>query len=196
MRKITARLVELPPSLRWRIGAIASTVLYRHAFREFGPGSVIVSPRRLVGVGAMRIGAEVAIYEGAWLATEQGGAISIGDHTYLGQDVHLHAVDPIIIGERCFIVDGVYIGSGDHDREHRASVVSSGPVTIGADVFVGQRAIILGGVTIGDGATIGAGSVVTKDVPAGAIVAGVPARILKQSPDLSSAASTEQATDH
>ena len=61
----------------------------------------------------------------------------------------------------------------------------TGPVTIGDHVFVGQRAIILGGVTIGDGATIGAGSVVTRDVPAGAVVAGVPARPLGTGTDAS-----------
>ena len=51
-------------------------------------------------------------------------------------------------------------------------------MVIGDNVFIGQRAVVLGGVTIGDGATIGAGAVVTKDVPAGTVAVGVPARII------------------
>ena len=109
----------------------------------------------------------------------------VGDATYLGHDVHLHAFDPISIGRECFLVDGVYVGSADHSRTARSVATRTGPVTIGDHVFVGQRAIILGGVTIGDGATIGAGSVVTRDVPAGAVVAGVPARPLGTGTDAS-----------
>jgi len=52
-------------------------------------------------------------------------------------------------------------------------------ITIGADCWIGARAILTAGVTVGDGAVIGAGSVVTRDVPAGAIAVGVPARVLK-----------------
>nr|WP_281368092.1 DapH/DapD/GlmU-related protein [Helcobacillus massiliensis] len=72
--------------------------------------------------------------------------------------------------------DGVFINSGDHDRRDRSQVRPTGPITIGDGVFLGQRVIVLGGVTIGAGATVGAGAVVTRDVPAGAVVAGVPAR--------------------
>ena len=56
-------------------------------------------------------------------------------------------------------------------------------MTIGPDVWVGARCVILPGVTIGEGAVIAAGSVVTKDVPAGAVVGGVPARIIKTRED-------------
>lgn len=174
------KLAEVRPSVRWHLGALTSKVLYRRAFKRFGTGSVIVAPRQLRGVENIEIGAGCAIYPGAWLQCEPGGGpIVIGDHTYLGHDVHLHAFDPITIGQGCFLVDGVYVGSADHSRTDRAAATRTGPVTIGDHVFVGQRAIILGGVTIGDGATIGAASVVTRDVPAGAVVAGVPARLIE-----------------
>lgn len=176
VQAVAVRLAEAPPSLRWHAGRLRSELIYRRAFGSFGADSVIVRPRVLRGVDRIHVGVGCAIYDGAWLACEPGGGpIRIGDHTYLGHDVHLHAVDPITIGARCFLVDGVYIGSADHDRATRSTATPAGPVTLGDDVFVGQRAIILGGVTIGAGATVAAGAVVTRDVAPGEVVAGVPA---------------------
>lgn len=176
---LARRLTEAPPSLRWRFGALASRLLYRRAFGRLGTGSVIVAPRILRGVNAIFIGDHVAVYPGAWLQCESGGGpLHIGDGTYLGHDVHLHADAPVRIGARCVLADGVFIASTDHDRADLARSRPTGPITIGDDVFIGQRAIVLGGVTIGDGATIGAGAVVTRDVSAGTVVAGVPARPL------------------
>ena len=58
-------------------------------------------------------------------------------------------------------------------------LISKGPITIGKNVWIGEMAIILGGVTIGEGAIIGAHAVVTKDVPAYSVVAGIPAKVIK-----------------
>ena len=171
---LARRLTEAPPSARWHLGALRSRALYARAFASFGRGSVIVSPRVLRGVERIHIGAGCAIYPGVWLQSEAGGSeLRIGDRVYLGHDVHLHAIDPITVGDGVVMVDGVYVGSADHDRRHRSIARGSGAVTIGRDVFIGQRAVVLGGVTIGDGATIGAGAVVTKDVPAGALAMSV-----------------------
>ncbi len=176
---LARRLTEAPPSLRWHLGALRTRALYRHSFGHIGAGAVIVSPRVLRGVEEIYLGNSVAVYSGVWLQCEPGGGpIRIGDRTYLGHDVHLHAQDPISIGADCVLGDGVYIGSVDHDRLDRAASVPSGPVRIEDRVFIGQRAIILGGVTIGTGATVGAGAVVTHHVPAGAVVVGVPARLI------------------
>lgn len=173
---VAQRLISARPSVTWRLGQATTSVLYRRGFAHIGQRSVICKPRALRGVDRIRIGDDVSVYSGAWLACEGAGQIVVGDGTYLGHDVHLHAMDDLTIGRNCMLVDGVYIGTADHDRANRETVTSSGPVTLGDNVFVGQRAIILGGVSVGDGATIGGGAVVTKDVPAGATVAGVPAR--------------------
>ena len=87
--------------------------------------------------------------------------------------------DPVRIGDRCMLAEGVYVGSADHDKASRHLVTRSGPVSIGNDVFLGIRSVVLGGVTIGDGATVGAHSVVTRDVAAGSVVAGNPARRIR-----------------
>lgn len=172
-------LTEAPPALRWRAGAWMTNTLYRRAFGHIGRGTVIVAPRQLKGVDNIFLADEVAVFAGVWLQCEPGGGpLRIGNATYLGHDVHVHAIDPVSIGAGCVLADGVFIASTDHGRDDRSITSGSGPISIGDRVFLGQRAIVLGGVTIGDGATVGAGAVVTKDVPAGAVVAGVPARLL------------------
>jgi acetyltransferase-like isoleucine patch superfamily enzyme len=174
---LARRLVEAPGALRWHAGRARTAALYRPAFGAIGPGTVIVRPHRLRGVDRIAIGRDCAIYEGAWLAVEDGGGpLTIGDTTYLGHAVHVHAIDPVTIGSRCVLADGVYVTSTDHDRTDRRRTHGTGPVTIGDDVFLGQRAVVLGGVTVGSGATVAAHAVVTRDVEPGAVVAGVPAR--------------------
>ena len=174
---LTRRLAELRPGLRWRSGQVVTSLLYRRAFGSIGDGTVIVRPHKLQGVERIHLGAGCSVFEGAWLASEPGGGdLRIGDRTYLGHDVHLHALDPVTIGSDCVIADGVFVGSSDHDRDDRHQVHGSGPITIGDRVFLGQRSVVLGGVTIGDGATVGAHAVVTRDVAPGQTVVGVPAR--------------------
>lgn len=172
-------LAEAPPSVRWRLAAVVTAMVYRRAFRALGPGTVVVKPLVLRGVERISLGKRCAIYEGAWLATEGGGNLTVGDDVYVGHDVHMHAaVDDVFIGDHTMIVDGVYIGSGMHPLGFSSDVYGTGPIHVGDRCFIGQRAIILGGVSIGAGAVVGAGSVVTHDVPAGATVGGAPARVL------------------
>ncbi|KAB8286847.1 maltose O-acetyltransferase [Bifidobacterium ramosum] len=87
------------------------------------------------------------------------GGISIGDDSFLGPNVQLITINHL------------------KDPAHRATTVSR-PITIGRRVWIGAGAIILQHVTVGDGAIVGAGAIVTHDVPAGAIVAGNPARVI------------------
>ena len=174
---LARRLAESRPGLRWKAGELVTKLVYRRAFGSIGAGTVVVRPHKLQGVERIHIGADCSIYEGAWLASEPGGGqLRIGDRTYLGHDVHLHALDPVTIGSDCVIADGVFVGSSDHDREDRHRVHGTGTIAIGNRVFLGQRCVVLGGVTIGDGATVGAHAVVTKDVAAGQTVVGIPAR--------------------
>lgn len=174
---IATRIAESPSSVRWQIARATTGLLYRRAFGHIGSGSVIVRPLRLAHVQRIRIGRDCAFYEGAWLACEPDqGHLTVGDRNYFGHRVHLHAMDSVTIGTGCVFADDVLVASSDHDRRNRHAVHATGPIIIGDNVFVGQRAVILGGVTVGDGATIAAHSVVTRDVPAGATVAGVPAR--------------------
>lgn len=84
----------------------------------------------------------------------------------------------ITIGENCMFGEQVVIR--DDDSHEIDGHPRRAPITIGDNVWVGMRAVILKGVTIGDGAVVAAGSIVTKDVPAGALVGGVPARVIRK----------------
>ena len=155
-----------------------SAVLYRRAFGAFGSGSVIVAPVRLRGVGRIRIGVGLAAFERCWLEAEDEATLVIGDRVYLGHGAHVHAVDDVRIGNGVMLADNVLINSGAHAADEFKTISGRGAIVIGDDVFIGQNAVILGGVTIGARAIIGAGAVVTRDVPAGATAVGVPARVI------------------
>ncbi len=115
------------------------------------------------------------------------GNVSIGYKCSFSNFVILDAHAPITIGDHCMFANGVTVATATHDylRKPMNSVCLLKPVVIGNDVWFGIGATVLAGVTIGDGAVIGAHALVTKDIPCGAIVVGTPAKILKYRPDFS-----------
>src|SRR5205814_260457 len=98
--------------------------------------------------------------------------------TFINRATSIVAFERVTIGSECAIADEVRIADGDYhridDRPLRA------PVAIGDRVWIGLRAIVLKGVTIGDGAVVAASAVVTRDVPPATLVAGVPARVVRE----------------
>jgi maltose O-acetyltransferase len=110
-----------------------------------------------------------------------------GCHIFLGENVYFNFncvvldVCDVHIGDRTLIGPAVQIYAATHplDSELRKTREYGKPVRIGSDVWIGGGAIILPGVTIGDRCVIGAGSVVTKDVPAGSLAVGNPARVVR-----------------
>ncbi|WP_237205893.1 acyltransferase [Rothia nasimurium] len=173
-------LTEVPASIRWHVGSVFSRVLYSNALGSSGKSLKIISPLKIVGTENMYFGKNVLIREGAWLQTEAGGCLRIGNHFHLGHYGHLHAVADITIGDGCLFGDNVMINTGVHTPGNLSQITHRGPIHIGNNVFLGRNVIVLGGVTIGDGSTVGAGAIVTKDVPAGAVVAGVPAKSINR----------------
>ncbi|MDR4305094.1 sugar O-acetyltransferase [Chelatococcus sambhunathii] len=113
-----------------------------------------------------------------------GFNIRIGAGAFMNFNCVILDICEVTIGARTQIGPAVQIVAADHPRDaaQRTAMLEFGrPVTIGEDVWIGGGALVLPGVTIGDGAIIGAGAVVTRDVPAGATVAGVPARVVSAS---------------
>jgi len=109
--------------------------------------------------------------------TDFGLNIRFGNHVFLNSGCRFQDQGGITIGDDVLIGHGTMLATLDHDRspEHRADLHPA-PIVIGNKVWIGAGVTVLGGVTIGDGAIIAAGAVVTKDVAAGEIVGGVPAR--------------------
>ena len=113
---------------------------------------------------------------------DYGYNIHVGENFYANYDLVILDVCEVRIGKNCMIAPRVSIFTAAHplDAETRISGLEFGkPVTIGDNVWIGGHAVINPGVTIGDNAVIAAGAVVTKDMPANAVVGGVPAKVLR-----------------
>jgi acetyltransferase-like isoleucine patch superfamily enzyme len=112
------------------------------------------------------------------------GVVSIGAKTVLGQECTISAYQHVSIGRECVIADRVMLIDFDHgvvevDRPIRLQGIYKRDVHVGHNVWLGYGACVLRGVTIGDNAIVGANAVVTRDVPANAVVGGVPARVIR-----------------
>ncbi len=136
--------------------------------------------RELLREGLGEVGAEVEVRPPFYC--DYGTHIRLGDGVFVNFGCVVLDVAAVTIGARAQIGPGVQILAADHPRDpaERAEGLEFGrPVAIGSDVWIGGGAIVLPGVRVGDGAVVGAGSVVTRDVPAGATVAGNPARPIR-----------------
>jgi acetyltransferase-like isoleucine patch superfamily enzyme len=130
-----------------------------------------------------QIGRGVVYYPGVWIFT--GRKLFLGDGVDLAKGVLITTDGGVTIGDRTLVGYSTHILSSNHripmfpgkifDAGHEKK-----QVTIGQDVWIGANCIILPGVEIGSGSVVAAGSVVTKSFPSGVIVAGVPARIIKE----------------
>lgn len=140
--------------------------------------------RRGEPISQIQIGDRCQIKEGCRIAA-RSGTIRIGDRCAIGERAEIESWKSAVeIGNCVRIAAEVYILTSNHAFDDRSKpILDQGfnfePVTIEDDVWIGRRAVILPGVTVGRGAVIGAGAVVTKDVPMNAIVAGVPARVIR-----------------
>lgn len=114
---------------------------------------------------------------------DYGSHISIGAGTFVNYDCVMLDVAPIRIGAACQLAPRVQLLTATHpiDPEpRRLGWESAEPITVGSNVWLGGGAIVCPGVTIGDDTVVGAGAVVTRDLPAGVVAAGVPARVLRE----------------
>lgn len=125
------------------------------------------------------IGNRVMLYNQVNFYLDAPGAkILIGDNTYINRRTEIMAKESVSIGRGCAISWDVVIT--DTDYHQLEGTISTKPIVIGDEVWIGCKSIVLKGVTIGNGAVVAAGSVVTKDVEPYTLVAGIPAKVVKK----------------
>ena len=105
--------------------------------------------------------------------------ITLHDKSCVGDRANLYALGEIELGRNCVVAQEVYLCTGTHDFNDPHLALVTAKITVGSNAFVGARAFVLPGVQIGDGAIIGACSLVTRNVEPWSVVAGSPARFLR-----------------
>lgn len=169
-----------------RKGIHPSAVVEHHGAALI-PESTIIEPLAVIFIGErgrLQLGEMNIIYPGATIRIDQGW-METGKDVSFGSGCHIYEPRAgLVIGDHCMIGGGVLICGVNHgyatrDVPMRQQPSAAAPIVIGQDVWIGMGAIILPGVTLGDGSIIGAGAVVTSDVPSGVVVSGVPARLAK-----------------
>lgn len=128
------------------------------------------------------MGERVVFYPGVWIVP--GQTLTIGDDVDIAKDVIITTSGSVIIGSRTLIGYRTQILSVNHIiPSAQQKIFFAGhekrPICIGQDAWIGANCIVTAGVTIGEGAVVAAGSVITKDVPRFAIVGGSPAKVIR-----------------
>jgi acetyltransferase-like isoleucine patch superfamily enzyme len=145
-----------------------------------------------VGPGCtIQVGRDAILELGRWCWIGHGckircheGFVSIGSKSVMGQECTISAYQHVSIGAECVIADRVMLIDFDHgmvevERPIRLQGIYKRDVRVGSNVWIGYGACILRGATVGDNAVIGTNAVVTRDIPANAVVGGVPARLIR-----------------
>lgn len=168
--------VETRP--RWYVRMLAP--LYQHRGRHSAihrSARMDTPPYREFSLG------DYSVIESFACINNAVGDVIIGDHTRVG--LHNTIIGPVTIGSHVNLAQGITVTALNHNFEDTnkridEQGISTNPVIIEDDIWIGANAVILPGVTIGHHSVVAAGAVVTKDVPPHSLVAGVPAKIMKQ----------------
>ena len=138
---------------------------------------------RITNLGEITIGDKLRFFSStvtSEVVAYPGGRLEIGNGVFINYGASLSAHQLVRIGDGCQLGSYACLMDNDyHSVEDREKPSESRPIVLGRNVWLGVRVIVLKGVTIGDNAVIGAGSVVTRDIPANCMAAGVPAKVIR-----------------
>ncbi|MEK6277921.1 MAG: acyltransferase [Actinomycetota bacterium] len=163
------RRLLTPAGWRWRTGGMVF----------FGRGLELQIGRG----GEIRFGRFVWVGDGTKIRCHEG-VVEVGEKTVFGQECTISAYQRVRIGQQCVIADRAMFIDFDHgitevERPIRVQGIYKRDTVVGSNVWIGYGACILRGVRVGDNAVVGTNAVVTRDVPANAVVGGVPAKVLR-----------------
>ncbi len=136
--------------------------------------------------GRLEIGEGTLLEPGCWLTLAPEARIRIGEGCFLNRETMLAAHELIEIGDHVMFANHCFVGDADHRYDDPEVPITwqgftgRGPVRIGSNCWFGVNCVVTGGVEIGERTVIGSNSVVTKDLPAGVIAAGAPAKVLRE----------------
>jgi acetyltransferase-like isoleucine patch superfamily enzyme len=179
-RMLTPKYARLLWRYAWRRLLTSAGWRWRsNGFLFFGRRLELQIARR----GGVDFGPFVWVGDGSKIRCHEG-VVAIGGKTVIGQECTISAYQSIRIGEQCVIADRAMFIDFDHgvvevERPIRVQGIYKRDVEVGSNVWIGYGACILRGVRVGDNSVIGTNSVVTRDVPANAVVGGIPARLLR-----------------
>jgi acetyltransferase-like isoleucine patch superfamily enzyme len=187
----TIRFLSRQGMLNRKYGRLLVRYLWRRFFtaagRRWRTNGLVFFGRGLeleiAAKGRVDFGRFVWIGDGTKIRCHEG-RVEIGDKTVMGQECTISAYQHVRIGQQCVIADRAMFIDFDHgvvevERPIRQQGIYKRDVRVGSNVWIGYGACVLRGVSVGDNAIVGTNSVVTKDVPANAVVAGIPARIIR-----------------
>jgi acetyltransferase-like isoleucine patch superfamily enzyme len=174
-------------------GYVAPTATIHHSDLRTGE-HILIGDRVVIYQaehgGPIELGDQVHVLRDSIMETGLGGSLTIGSRTTINPRCQLNAyMAPIRIGQGVQLSPNCALYSYDHGVEPGKTIreqplQTKGPIILDDDVWLGFGVIVLSGVHIGKGAAVGAGSVVTRDIPEGAIAVGRPARVIKMRSDL------------
>ena len=169
-------------SLPWNLIRIHREFARRQAFARWPVhGNVLEAFRE----GRLEVGEHVLLEPHVWLTAPDEARIRIGPGSFLNLSVMVAAVELVEIGSQCMFANGCFITDGSHRFDDPDKPVpwqgftSKGATRMGDNVWCGANVVITSGVEIGERCVIGANSVVTRDIPAFSVAAGIPARVLR-----------------
>ena len=162
----------------------------RPQFKQLGKGGAFFKPQYLKLFGShisvddfpTIIGArDASVQLTSWNIGDWKGELKIGKYCLITPGVRIMAAESIEIGDACMFAHGAYISDADwHGIYDRSEPVGkTKPIILKDNVWIGDSAIVCKGVTIGENSIIGAGAVVTKNIPANVVAAGNPAKVVK-----------------
>jgi acetyltransferase-like isoleucine patch superfamily enzyme len=172
-------LKENPFELPRMVSIALTTAKFRYLKGCIGKGTVVGTKTEIVNANNVQIGKDCLLQDGIYIRAGIQGKIVIRDRAAINSFARLFGHGGIEIGEDAQIGPGTLITTTDHDIHNRLEARFK-PVMIGKRAWIAANVTILPGVTIGENAVIGAGSVVTKDIPPNCVAVGVPARVIKE----------------